>query len=54
MWISNEASLALKRLAAHYGESQKTIIQEMILLADKRITNSLEKDSYQMKDYFDI
>lgn len=52
VWISHEASLALKRLSAHYDVPQKEIIQEMILLADRQISDSLEKDSYQWQDYF--
>ena len=54
LWISQEASLALKRLSVHCKETQKNIIQEMILLADKAIIDSLEKDSYQWQAYFSV
>lgn len=54
VWISEEASLALKRLSSHYDEPQKNIIQEIILLADKAIIDSLEKDSYQWQKYFSV
>lgn len=54
VWISQEASHALKRLSSHYDEPQKNIIQEMILLADKSVIDSLEKGSYQWQTYFSV
>ncbi len=52
-WISTGAALALKRLAAHHGISQRTILEQLILDADQAIIDSLRSNDDGFERYIE-
>jgi len=51
-WLRTEASQALKRLAAHYGCSQRAMLERLIVEADERELAALELDSEAWDRYW--
>lgn len=43
-WISTGAALALKRLAAYHGKSQRQMLDELLLDAEEDILHQLRND----------
>ncbi len=53
-WLNTEASLALKRLSAHHGVTQRAMLEKMITAADRSITGRLDPDSTEWAGYFGV
>lgn len=51
-WISTPASLALARLARHEGVTKRTILERLLIEADKRVLDSLDIDAPEWSEYF--
>jgi hypothetical protein len=53
-WVSVSADLALKRLANRYGVTKRTMIERLVIAEDERIIKTLELDSQEWDDYFNV
>jgi hypothetical protein len=53
-WVATGASLALKRLAEHYGVTKREMLERLILSADQQIINSLDLDSEEWAQYCNV
>jgi hypothetical protein len=53
-WVTTGAFLALRRLANHYGVTQREMIERLVLASDQQIVNSLDPDSDEWKTYFTV
>jgi hypothetical protein len=51
-WITTGAALALGRLARHYAVTQREVLEELILDAEKAVTDGLDADSEAGRGYF--
>ncbi|WP_132922586.1 hypothetical protein [Sodalis ligni] len=51
-WVSTGASLALSRLAARQGISQREMLERLIIAADKEVTAKVAIDTQEWDDYF--
>ncbi|WP_426161473.1 hypothetical protein [Pseudoduganella sp. R-34] len=51
-WLTTEASLALARLAARYGVTQREILERFITAEDDRILATMKPDSPEWDAYF--
>ena len=51
-WISTGAALALKRLAARYGVTQREIVGHLLVQDEKKILEALEPESPEWDKYF--
>jgi hypothetical protein len=52
VWIGSGAFLALRRLAHHGGESQRAVLERLIVAADDEIVRGLASDSDEWDTYF--
>lgn len=53
-WVTTRASLALGRLANHYGVTKREMLERLILAADQQIIHSLDIDSEEWAEYFNV
>lgn len=53
-WISTGAALALKRLAARYGVTQREMLERLVSEADQTIIETLDSDSPEWGRYFSV
>lgn len=53
-WVTTRAALALARLSARYGVTQRAMIEQLILSADQQITESLDLDSEEWEKYYSV
>jgi len=51
-WISTGAALALKRLAARYGVTQREMLERLVVEEDQKILETLDSDSPEWAMYF--
>lgn len=51
-WISTGAALALKRLAARYGVTQREMLERLLVEDEKKILKTLEPESPEWDKYF--
>lgn len=51
-WVVTKASLALERLAGHYGVTKRAMLERLIIGADQQIINSLDIDSEEWDEYW--
>ena len=53
-WISTGAALALKRLAARYGVTQREMLERLVSEADQKILGTLDDDSPELGRYLGV
>lgn len=53
-FVKFEASSSLERLARHYKITKRQVLESLLIAADKAILNSLEPDSAEYKEYWNI
>ena len=53
-WVATSAALALGRLAKRYGVTQREMLERLILEANQQIVKSLDIDSQEWSDYFNV
>ncbi|MBK5935480.1 hypothetical protein [Halorhodospira halophila] len=51
-WISIISYLALRRLAAHYGVTQRQVLEHLIDREDQVVTDGIERNSPEWQRYF--
>ena len=51
-WISTGAALALSRLAARYGVTQREMLERLVVEEDQKILETLDSDSPEWAMYF--
>lgn len=52
MWVTTQASLALKRLSKHQGIPQRQILERLIIEADAQVWKDMEIDTEEWDKYF--
>jgi hypothetical protein len=52
-WISTGAALALKRLAAYQGKTQRQILEQMLLDAEGEVLQELRSNEDGFNEYLD-
>ena len=52
-WVTTGTALALARLARRNGETQRQVLERMILAADDRIVRKLDPSSPEWEAYFE-
>ena len=52
-WISTGAALALKRLAAHHGKTQRQILDNLLLNAEEDILHQLRRDEAAFNQFLE-
>ena len=52
IWISLSSYLALRRLAAHYGVTQRQVLEHLIDREDQAVTDGMERNSPEWQRYF--
>jgi hypothetical protein len=52
-WISTGAALALKRLAAYHGKTQRQILDELLLDAEEGILQQLRNDEAAFNQFLE-
>jgi len=52
-WISTAALMALKRLTAHNGTTQRDMIERLLLEADQSVIDSLCSNEEELNRYID-
>jgi hypothetical protein len=50
-WVCTGASCALARLAKHYGTSQRSMLERLIIEADNRLISSFKDDEAKFNAY---
>ncbi len=50
-WISTEASLALRRLASHYGVTQRLLLEGILRDEEENVLKTIELDTPQWDQY---
>lgn len=50
-WLSTGAKLALERLAARYGVTEKEVLEKLVFEADDKVFSTLEFDSADFVAY---
>lgn len=53
-WISTSAAMALARLAAHQGVSQRAFLEQMLVSSDELILKRLASDDEQWGAYMNL
>jgi hypothetical protein len=53
-FVSVGTTFALGRIAKHYGVTRREILEKMILEADSEIQKTLELDSKECNQYFNV
>ena len=53
-WVTTGTSLALARLAQHYGVTQRDMLERLIITADDEITSKLVPDAPEWTAYFTV
>jgi transposase InsO family protein len=53
-WISTKASLALRRLARHYGVTQRLLLEGLLCDEDDNVSKTIELDTPQWDEYFGV
>jgi hypothetical protein len=52
-WLSTGAALALKRLAAHHGMTQRQILEQMLISAEDEILEELRSNDEAFNQFLD-
>jgi hypothetical protein len=47
-WLTTAASLALVRLANHYGVTQRQILERLLLAADKAVSDTMSDEQVDL------
>lgn len=53
-FVKFEASISLERLARHYKITKRQVLESLLVSADRAILNSLDVDSVEYREYFNI
>jgi hypothetical protein len=53
-WLDTSAALALERLARRYAVTQRQLLERLIREEDARILQTIELDSKEWNDYFQL
>jgi Replication regulatory protein RepB. len=46
-WVSTEASLALARLASHYGMTKREMLEQVLMAEDARVTATMDEEALE-------
>jgi hypothetical protein len=52
LWVETGAALALKRLAAPHNVTCRTMIEQLITVADDHVLKGIDRDSPEWERYF--
>jgi hypothetical protein len=50
-WVSTRAALALERLAARYGVTNRELLERLVLAEDEKVLQSINLDSPEGEAY---
>ena len=53
-WVKTEAFSALQRLAKRNDMTQRQTIEQLALIADQKILDTIKYDSPEWKEYFNV
>ena len=53
-WVTTNAFAAIQRLAKLNGMTQRQTIEQLALMADQKILDTLKFDSPEWKEYFNV